>query len=123
MKGKVGRNKRRTAAMLQSRNEVTKKKHITEKAFEESVKDNLADRVIENFVAGLAELPFENRFAFCLTLLRGNDEDPAQAVEDLAEKLNEALGVSGPWDKLDDGRRAARKVQAAGLFELAAIMK
>jgi len=72
--------------MLQSRGEVAKKKIATEKAFGEAVKDNMADRVIENFVGELSNLDFDSRFVFCLALLRGNDEDPAQVVENLAEK-------------------------------------
>jgi len=46
-----------------------KKTAATERAFEEAVKDNLADKVITNFVDGLTKLPFRARFKFCFCVL------------------------------------------------------
>ncbi len=46
-----------------------KKVEVAERVVEESIKNNMAEKVIDNFVATLAASPFKTRLRFCYGLI------------------------------------------------------
>lgn len=73
----MGETNRKQRRMFRAINRTRPLDHVdkvasTKVAFEEAVKDNLAGKVIENFIAGLAALPFRRRLEFCYNLLFRN---------------------------------------------------
>lgn len=98
--------------------EIRIRQRATATAFEESVKDNLADRVIDNFVAGLAGLPFENRLGFCAALLAGDVDQVEENVEAFARALHLAQHGADDWNGRDEAVKDLRRKQARNIFNL-----
>lgn len=69
---KMGNHRQRkaVAAIMKRRpNDIKEKFAATHRAFDEMVKDNMAEKVIDNFVATLAASPLKTRLRFCYGLI------------------------------------------------------